>query len=81
MCSVCYDVRNCGTLPGMYTLEDLEAARAELKRWEDRWDRYDGGNPDKYRSSIRSAADRVRVIEMNLRAKGVLPPPQSDPPV
>lgn len=58
----------------MATLEDLEAARAELAAWEKRWEDYSGNNPDKYRSDIRSAQAKVSAIEAELKASGVLVP-------
>lgn len=58
----------------MATLEDLAAARAELAAWEKRWEDYSGNNPDKYRADIRSAQSKVRAIEAQLKASGVLVP-------
>ncbi|MBK0398490.1 hypothetical protein H0I76_04760 [Limibaculum sp. M0105] len=54
----------------MYTIEDLKAARDELRQWEERSDRYDGNNPDKYRSDIRLARSKVRLIEGHLKRAG-----------
>jgi hypothetical protein len=63
-----------GTLGRSLSVQDLEQARQELKRWEDRFDRYDGNNPNKYRSDINSARSRVQLIELSLRAQGLIPP-------
>lgn len=57
----------------MYKLEDLDEARQELKRWRDRFDNYDGNNPNKYQSEIRAARMKVRDIEASLKAQGFLP--------
>lgn len=57
----------------MTTLEDLEVARAELARWQDRFANDRSNNPNKHRSSIRSASDRVAAIEAALKASGDLP--------
>lgn len=56
-----------------YTLEDLEQARAELRAHSDRFDRYSGNNPNKYRSDIDMARMQVELIESSLKASGVLP--------
>lgn len=56
----------------MYTLEDLYIAQEELALWQDRWDRYDGNNPNKYQADIRNAQSRVRSITESLKANGVL---------
>jgi len=57
----------------MYTLEDLENAREELRKWDDRFDRYTGNNPDKYQSDIRAARSKLRLIESELKRTGALP--------
>ncbi|SDO03875.1 hypothetical protein [Ensifer sp. YR511] len=57
----------------MATLEDLEAARRELAEWNARFDNYSGNNPDKYQSDIKVARRRVRELEGQLKASGVLP--------
>lgn len=56
-----------------YTLADLEAAKAALAAWEDRFDRYTGNNPDKYRSDIESARAKIRTVEAALKANGSIP--------
>lgn len=55
-----------------YTLEDLDKARAELKAWSDKWERYSGNNPNKYQSDIHSASIKVDMIEGSLKASGVI---------
>lgn len=55
------------------TLADLDAAHAELARWQARWDNYDGNNPDKHQSDIRRAQAEVVRLTAALKADGVLP--------
>lgn len=57
----------------MYSLEDLEKAKASLRGWEDRFDRYSGNNPNKYQSDIRAIRRQVRMITDALKFAGVLP--------
>jgi hypothetical protein len=57
----------------MYTLEDLEAAKAELSTWVDRFDRYTGNNPNKYHSDIGVARRNVSAIESSLKVNGTIP--------
>lgn len=59
----------------MATVEDLEEARRELARWNERFDNYSGNNPNKYRSDINAARQRVRDLEDYLKAAGALPAP------
>lgn len=56
----------------MHTLENYHAALAELKAAEDRFDRYNGNNPDKFKSQISAAHFRVLTIERELKNAGVL---------
>jgi hypothetical protein len=53
----------------MYTLDDYEKAKSELKRWSRAGDNYSGNNPDKYQADIKAASRRVRDIEVYLKAK------------
>lgn len=57
----------------MATVEDLEEARRELTRWNERFDNYSGNNPNKYQADIRAARQRVRDLEADLKAAGALP--------
>lgn len=57
----------------MATLEELEEARRELARWNERFDNYSGNNPNKYQSDISAARQRVRNLEDDLKAAGTLP--------
>lgn len=56
----------------MYTLEDLENARAKLKHQEERWSSYRGNNPNKYRSDVKSARFTYRLIQDYLKSIGVI---------
>ncbi|MDP9993838.1 multidrug resistance efflux pump [Variovorax boronicumulans] len=62
----------------MHTLEDLEAARAALTQSQEKFDRYSGNNPNKFRSEIKSAGAAVRMIEASLKASGLLPRSQQE---
>ena len=56
------------------TLEDqLVEARADVQRWNDRFDRYDGNNPDKYRADIDAARRHVQRIERAIRERDAPP--------
>ena len=57
----------------MYSLEELESARLNLTAVQERFDRYSGNNPDKYRADIESARLKVHSIEKALIASGLLP--------
>ena len=57
----------------MTTLADLEAVKAELAQWQDRFANDRSNNPNKHRSSIRSASDKVAAIEAALKASGDMP--------
>ncbi len=54
------------------TLEDLEAAKAELARCEARWENYSGNNPQKHQTLLADARQRVRQITQALKASGDL---------
>ncbi|WP_137917189.1 hypothetical protein [Hydrogenophaga sp. 2FB] len=54
------------------TIEDLEVARTKLKEVLERWDNYDGNNPDKYKAAIADAKVLVHDLETKLKAAGVL---------
>ncbi|MGY1426517.1 hypothetical protein [Lysobacter sp. A289] len=57
----------------MYSFADLEAAKADRKSWEDRWDNYSGNNPNKYNSQRKAAQAKVEAIESHLKASGAVP--------
>lgn len=57
----------------MCTVDDLQEAKADLARWNERWANYSGNNPDKYQADIKAAARKVRAIEQALKDQGVLP--------
>jgi hypothetical protein len=50
----------------------LEEARRELTGWSERFDNYSGNNPNKYRSDLKAARERVRNLECELKAAGSL---------
>lgn len=56
----------------VYTMHDLEAAREELKRWVDRWANDNSNNPNKYRRERQQAANHVELIELDLKARGII---------
>lgn len=56
-----------------YTIEDLKKAEEEQKRWEEAFANDSGNNPNKYRSQIRNAVARVRLVESELKQVGVIP--------
>lgn len=57
----------------MYTLQDYEKAKAELRAVQTRWENYSGNNPDKYQADLKAARSRIRAIESYLKGIGELP--------
>ena len=57
----------------MYTLADLEQAKAERSLIEARWDNYSGNNPNKFQSERRAAQAKVEIIEAHLKVTGAIP--------
>lgn len=57
----------------LYTLADLEKAQLELDREIERWDNYNGNNPNKYQSDIKSARQQLLHIEEQLKSAGTIP--------
>ncbi|MEZ8741088.1 hypothetical protein AB6E21_13720 [Photobacterium swingsii] len=57
----------------MYSLKDLKEAEENLALWERRSENYDGNNPNKYQSDLRSGRELVRLIRENLKRQGILP--------
>ncbi|MCA3633527.1 MAG: hypothetical protein INF16_12150 [Methylobacterium sp.] len=57
---------------GRRTIEVIKAelldANTTLERWQRAFDNYSGNNPNKFRSDIRSASERVRRLKMELSA-------------
>lgn len=53
-------------------LEDLEAARVELANVQRRWDNYSGNNPDKYKTDIRQATEKVQSISDILKLAKII---------
>lgn len=56
----------------MYTLEDLNAAEAELKRWDDAYANDTSNNPNKYEAQRRDARRTLRQISDALKRSGIL---------
>jgi hypothetical protein len=56
----------------LYTLDDLEKARDNLKIWSKRWEDYSGNNPNKFQADIKAARREVRSIESSLKTSGVI---------
>ena len=57
----------------MYTIADLEKAKAERSAIEARWDNYSGNNPNKFHSERNAAQAKVEIIEAHLKASGDIP--------
>jgi hypothetical protein len=55
-----------------YTLKDLEKAYEVRKAVEAKWERYEGNNPNKYRSERKATQSDVVRIEESLKAAGAL---------
>jgi hypothetical protein len=57
--------------PAARTLASVEAelatARQELQSWEERWDQYNGNNPNKYATDLRRARQHVQQLETELK--------------
>lgn len=56
----------------MYSLDDLTAAKAELKRWDDAYANDSSNNPNKYEAQRRDARRRVREISDQLKRVGLI---------
>lgn len=56
----------------MHTLQDLESAKAVLVSLQDRWENYSGNNPDKFKTDIRLASEKVDSIHEYLKLSGVI---------
>jgi hypothetical protein len=56
----------------MHTLEDLAAARADVKHWNDAYANDRSNNPDKFAAQRRNAAARLRQVERSLKEQGLL---------
>jgi hypothetical protein len=56
----------------MYSLDDLEEAKAELTDLQRRDENYSGNNPNKYQASLKASRRMVRQISEALKASGTL---------
>ncbi|MBU9486696.1 MULTISPECIES: hypothetical protein [Burkholderia cepacia complex] len=57
----------------MYTVEDLERARADLASAERRLDDYDGNNPNKHRTQVAEAREHLYMVERALKRARLIP--------
>lgn len=57
----------------LYTIADLEKAKAERASIETRWENYSGNNPNKFHSERKAARAEVETIEAHLKASGKIP--------
>lgn len=57
----------------MYTIEDHAVAKAMLESLNQRWENYDGNNPNKYKADIAAARAALHSIEESLKQTGLLP--------
>jgi len=57
-----------------HTLSDYEAAKAEVAALSQSWEKYMGGNPQKYETRLRAARENLREIEASLLESGQLEP-------
>jgi hypothetical protein len=55
-----------------YTLEDYDAANAKLDALNKKWENYTGNNPNKYRADIEESKAQKHLIEVELKATGLL---------
>lgn len=62
----------------MHSLNDLEAAEAELKRWNDAYANDRSNNPKKYEAQRRDARSAVRRILEDLKRQGVIERSESE---
>ncbi len=53
-------------------MKELEAAKAKLQGAEDKFERYDGNNPDKYRSEINAARAEAKHLTDQAKAAGLI---------
>lgn len=57
----------------MYSQNDLIEANKQLEQLEEKWARYDGNNPNKYRSQLRSLRLKVELITEHFKSTGTIP--------
>jgi hypothetical protein len=56
-----------------YSISGLEAARAKLAALNEKWNRDQGNDPDKYCPAIHQALEDIDRIERKLKERGELP--------
>ena len=57
----------------MYTVDDLERARAAVANVERRLDDYDGNNPNKHRTEVAEAREHAYRVERALKRERLIP--------
>src|SRR5689334_4498196 len=57
----------------MYTVDDLERARAALASAERRLEDYDGNNPNKHRAALADAREQAYTVERALKRARLIP--------
>ncbi len=62
----------------MYSLDDLAAAKAELKRWNDAYSNDRSNNPNKYEAQRRDAGIKVRIVDEYLKRVGLIDKSESE---
>lgn len=55
-----------------YTIEDYAAAKAKFDALNEKWENYTGNNPNKYRADIEESKAQMHLIEVELKAAGLL---------
>lgn len=57
----------------MHTIDDLQVAKADMERLEERDSMDTSGNPEKYHTRIAAARRRVYEVEKALKSAGAIP--------
>ncbi|WP_080412263.1 hypothetical protein [Burkholderia ubonensis] len=57
----------------MYSVDDLETARAALANAERLLDNYDGNNPNKHRTAVAAAREHAYRVELSLKRARLIP--------
>lgn len=59
-----------------FTVDDMAAAKASLETAQQRFDDYDGNNPNKHRADLHRARLSLDMIVSDLRQRGIIPTPE-----
>ncbi|MDO9405593.1 MAG: hypothetical protein Q7T87_16285 [Polaromonas sp.] len=62
----------------MATLEQYEQAKTLIETVEKQQEKYNGNNPDKYRTNVTQARIVLKIIEDDLKAQGLLTATQEE---